>query len=228
MPSKEKVFFVSDVHFSHLNQLYFRPKRRELAGISLDELHTLSKPELTDKYDEWLIGLWNSQVGKHDVVYHIGDFCLGNRERAEKILSRLNGKKFFIRGNHDKSLNGNERFLEGLWDIKEAKFNHEQYPFIREDETFCVELCHYPMVAWNRRTHGSCMVHGHVHGAADKLNADSKELRVDVGLDSEMANYTFVPLETLYRHFYNIVNAAGCTDFQDYAEWLMKEQGIRM
>ena len=228
MPTDSKVFFVSDLHFSHVAQLYFHPKRREMCGISLSDLQNLPKEELIKIHDEWLLDLWNSTVRKCDSVYHLGDFCLGNGKRAEYILSKLHGKKFFIRGNHDKALNGNERFLEGLWDIKEAKFGNDMYPFIRRGETFCTELCHYPMLAWNRRTHGTAMVHGHTHGSTDPLNNDSLELRVDVGLDGALADYGFVPLEKLYRHFYDIVNSAGCCDFQEYAEWLMARQGFRM
>lgn len=228
MANKNNIWFISDMHFSHVSQLYFHPKRRDLAGISLDDLHNLSKPELIKIYDEWLIDLWNSTVSRGDSVYYLGDFCLGNRERAEYILNRLHGKKYFIRGNHDKSLNGNERFLEGLWDIKEVKFTNEQFTFIDPNETFCVELCHYPMVAWNRRTHGTCNVHGHTHGSADKINDISFELRVDVGLDGHLADYQFVSLEKLYEHFKQIIKNAGCSTFQEYAEWLMAKQGVRM
>lgn len=227
MAFKNNIWFTSDFHFSHISQLYFHKKRRELSGISLDELRNLDKQTLIKRYDEWLVDLWNSTVNRGDSVYHLGDFCLGNRERAEYLLNKLHGKKYFIRGNHDKALNGNERFLEGIWDIKEAKFTKDQFPFLRE-ETFCTELCHYPMVAWNKRTHGAVMVHGHTHSSTDKLNKESLELRVDVGLDSELADYNFVNLEKLYEHFDKIVKSAGCNTFQDYAEWLMEKQGFRM
>lgn len=228
MACKNNIWFTSDLHFSNPSQLYFHPKRRELAGISLDELRELEKDELVRRHDDWLINLWNETVKKGDSVYHLGDFCLGNRARTEYILSRLHGKKYFIRGNHDKSLNGNERFLEGIWDIKEAKFAHDQFPFIDPEETFCVEMCHYPLLAWNRRTHGTCHAHGHTHGAADKYNADSLELRVDLGLDGVFADYRFISLEGLYRYYRSIVEKAGCSTFQEYAEWLMAKQGIRM
>lgn len=228
MGVKNNIWFVSDMHFSHPSQLYFHPKRRELAGISPSDFEELPKLELSKKQDEWLIDLWNSQVGRNDFVYYVGDFCLGNKERTEYILSRLRGRKFFIRGNHDKSLSGNERFLEGLWDKKEVKFNNTMVPFIDPVETFCIELDHNPELAWNRRTHGTCHVHGHTHGSADKLNEDSLELRVDVGLDGKLANYKFVSLEKLYEHFRSIVEKQGCKTFQEYAEWLMAKQGFRM
>ena len=228
MAQKNNIWFTSDFHVSHISQLYFHPKRRELAGISLDDLHNMPKSEIIKIYDEWLIDLWNNTVKRGDSVYHLGDFCLGNRERTEYILNMLHGKKYFIRGNHDKSLNGNERFLEGLWDIKEAKFMHDMFSFIDPNETFCCELCHYPMVAWNRRTHGTVQVCGHCHGSADKLNGDSLELRVDVGLDGSLADYNFVSLEKLYDYFQTIIKKQDCKTFQEYADWLMAKQGFRM
>ena len=166
-------------------------------------------------------------MNRCDHVYHLGDFCLGNKERTEYLLNKLHGKKYFIRGNHDKSLNGNDRFLEGLWDVKDVTFTNEQFPFLREKKFEC-HLFHEPVLAWDGRTHGRAMIHGHTHGACDKLNKESLELRVDVGLDSELADYNFVSLEKLYEHFDKIVKSAGCNTFQDYAEWLMEKQGFRM
>ena len=227
----QNVYFVSDLHFSHLNTLYHHPKKREAAGISLEELQNGDKWEVLAKYDEWLIKKWNETIKREDLVYILGDVCLGNRERTEKILQRLHGKKFLIYGNHDKSCKGLEqRYFVWSGDIKEVKFNHCQFPFIDENETFCVELCHYPVLAWNRRTHGACKVHGHTHGSIDRFNDESMELRVDVGFDSRMGNLGFVRLEDLYAHFKGVVekNAPHCKTFQDYAEWLMAKQGFRM
>jgi calcineurin-like phosphoesterase family protein len=140
----------------------------------------------------------------------------------------LHGKKYLIRGNHDKSCKGLENYFEWVGDIKEAKFSHEQFPFIDINETFCVEMCHYPLMAWNRRTHGACHAHGHVHSALDKLNEESEELRVDVGIDGALADYNLIDLETLYSHFRAIIERAGCKTFQEYAEWLMAKQGYRI
>jgi len=225
---KNNVWFISDLHFSHLNALYFKPKRRELAGIVLEELQNGDKKEILQKHDTWLIQVWNDTIKKDDMVYILGDFCLGNRERTEYILNKLHGKKYLIRGNHDKSCNGLERYFEWVGDIKETKFCHDQFPFIKEGEPFCVEMCHYPIIAWNRRTHGTLMVHGHCHGACDSINIDSKELRVDVGLDANLANYEFINLEKLYKYATDIIEKEGCKSFQEYIDKLMLEQGIRL
>lgn len=224
---QSKIWFTADIHLSHISILRFRPKRREAAGITLQELENGNKEEVLQKYDKWLIEKWNNTIKKQDIVYILGDLCLGNREQTERLLNRLNGKKYLIIGNHDKSCRGLENYFVWTGSIKEAKFNHEQFPFIRPDETFCVEMCHYPLMAWNRKPHGSVHICGHIHGAHDNLNKETGALRVDVGLDSEIAELGFVSLEKLYSHFRNIVEANGFDTFKDYAEFLMEKQGFR-
>jgi calcineurin-like phosphoesterase family protein len=49
--------------------------------------------------DEAMIKLWNDRVKPRDKVYHLGDVAMNRREL--KTLSRLNGEKVLIRGNHD-------------------------------------------------------------------------------------------------------------------------------
>ena len=223
-----KIWFISDVHFTHLNAMKFKPKRMEYAGITMKEFENGNKNELMAKHDAWLITKWNDTIDKKDIIYILGDFCLGNKDHTEYILNKLHGKKYLITGNHDKSCHGLSNYFEWIGSIKEAKFNHEQFPFIRENETFCIEMCHFPMLSWNRRPHGTCMVHGHVHGSLDDINKVSKELRVDVGLDAELSNYNFISLEQLYNYFTDIIVKADCNTFQEYSEKLMNEQGFRM
>lgn len=227
MSTKIKTWFISDLHFSHASILYFHPERREACGVTLEELQE-DKKSAIEKHDEWLIKLWNDTVSKCDNVYILGDFCLGNKARTEDILKRLKGKKYLVRGNHDKSCNGLERYFEWVGDIKEVKFTNNQYDFIDPDETFCVECCHFPMLTWNRRPHGTVHLHGHCHGSIDDFNTTSKELRVDVGFDGKFANMQFIDIEKIYKYFVEIRTRAGIDKFADYQEWLMKEQGFRM
>lgn len=227
MGTKIKTWFTSDLHFSHASTLYFHPERRDACGVSLEELQE-DKNAAVEKYDKWLIDKWNETVDKHDHIYILGDFCLGNKKRTEDILKSLKGKKFLIRGNHDKSCNGLERYFEWVGDIKEVKFTNNQYDFIDPNETFCVECCHYPMLTWNRRPHGTVHLHGHCHNSITDFNNKSMELRLDVGLDSDIANYNLIDIETIYNHFLNIRNKVGVNTFQEYNEWLMNNQGFRM
>ena len=51
--------------------------------------------------NETIISNWNNTVGQDDIVFHLGDFCLGGSAEWTKILDRLNGKIYLIMGNHD-------------------------------------------------------------------------------------------------------------------------------
>ena len=221
-----KVFFVSDTHFGHASILYFHPERRNAAGITLEELRE-NKEECIRRHDEWLIKKWNKTIAKNDFVYILGDFSMANKEYTRKILEKLNGRKYLIFGNHDKSCRGLENFFQWTGDIKEVKFTHNQYPFIDENETFAIELCHFPMFAWNRRPHGTCHCHGHTHGSITNYNDESLELRVDVGFDSKLANFGFIELETLYNHFKTIMRKTDSKTFEEHTEKIMEKQGFR-
>ena len=139
----------------------------------------------------------------------------------------MKGRKFLIRGNHDKSCRGLENYFEWVGDIKEAKFTHNQYPFIDQNETFAVEMCHYPMSAWNRRPHGTCHLHGHCHSSMCDFNTKSMELRVDVGLDTPLANCGFISLETVYNKMCEIRNKTNSQTFEEHTEKIMKNLGFR-
>ena len=51
--------------------------------------------------NETIISNWNRVVSPDDIVFHLGDFCLGGSAEWINVLSRLNGKIYLIIGNHD-------------------------------------------------------------------------------------------------------------------------------
>lgn len=224
----KNVYFTSDLHFGHTNVLYFHPERRDEIGITLEFLQE-HKNAATRKMDEWIISKWNNTIHHGDDVYILGDFSLGNKEYTEKILRRLNGKKYLIRGNHDKSCKGLEKYFEWVGDIKEVVFSNSQFKFINPDETFGLELCHYPLLGWNRRMHGTSMIHGHTHGSIDAINDSSNELRIDVGFDSAFGFHNFVDLETLYKKMKSISTIDGQeVSFKEYMINKTEKDGIRI
>lgn len=84
--SKQKVFFVSDLHFGHKNIIKF-----------------CNRPwETVEEMDKALIDNWNSVVRKNDIVFDLGDFAFAPDKRWKEILSQLNGKHYLILGNHDR------------------------------------------------------------------------------------------------------------------------------
>lgn len=191
----QNIWFTSDTHFSHKNILKHCVGRLKSFGINESDSDA-SKVILNDKA---IIERWNKKVNKYDIVYIIGDFSFASTEHTKKILNQLNGRKFLILGNHDKSSESLRGYFEQITQIKEITFRQKNFDFL--DEDFSVVCCHYPMVTWNRKHYGSVNVHGHCHGNIDDFNEASADLRVDVGIDSKLANYDLVCLEKLYWYF---------------------------
>ena len=78
-----KVYLISDTHFNH------------------DMIATYChRPE---NFTEILMKRWNETVTPNDLVIHLGDFLIGNKQRASEILKNLHGQKVLVRGNHDES-----------------------------------------------------------------------------------------------------------------------------
>jgi len=84
-----RTFFIADNHFSHANIITFN--RND--GTRLRDFAS------AEEMDEHMVECWNRVVRPQDTVNHLGDVVINRR--ALPILSRLNGKKRLIRGNHD-------------------------------------------------------------------------------------------------------------------------------
>lgn len=83
------IFITSDTHFSHTGVTRF-----------LNNDGTKLRPwDTTEEMDEAMIEKWNATVRPKDKVYHLGDVVINRR--ALPTLSRLNGDKVLIKGNHD-------------------------------------------------------------------------------------------------------------------------------
>jgi calcineurin-like phosphoesterase family protein len=87
MPS---VFLVSDTHFGHTGVCRF---------MRNDGVTKLRPWDNADEMDEEMVKRWNDRVKPKDKVYHLGDVVINRK--ALSIMSRLNGDKVLIRGNHD-------------------------------------------------------------------------------------------------------------------------------
>jgi calcineurin-like phosphoesterase family protein len=215
--SKETIWFTSDLHFSHKNIIKYSTNRKK--ELNLEE----NDDEILKKHDEALIRRWNFTIKKHDIVYILGDFSFASSDETKKILGKLNGKKHLIIGNHDGSCRGLENYFVSVSQIKEVTFKKSLYPFL-EENMHCV-MCHFPMIAWNRRMHGAVMVHGHCHGSLDEINKQSEELRVDIGFDSKLADYGIVNLEQLYNYMKNDV--AKGKEFNKHLDYLVEKYNFR-
>lgn len=159
------IWFTADTHFGHKNIIQFCD--RPFSDI--------------DEHDEHLIKSWNSKITPTDEVYHLGDFSLCSKDRANEIASRLNGKIFFIRGNHDKAAPV-DRF-EWVKDYHELKVNKQMFV-----------LSHYAHRVWNKSHYGSFHLFGHSHGDLPDFGTST-----DVGVDRW--NYAPVSLDEIIAYF---------------------------
>ena len=189
------VWFTSDLHIHHKNVIKHCPERANVGQFDIDNI---------ESHDKWIIDTWNKTVKKKDIVYILGDFSFANTEWTKKILGKLNGMKFLILGNHDKSSEKLDGYFKQITQMKMVTFKKDHYEFLQED--FNVFMCHYAMVVWPQNHYGAVQCCGHSHGRLDDYNEESTDLRVDVGWDSKLGGYNLVSLEKLYKYFKNKTN----------------------
>jgi len=135
------IYFTADMHFDHINSIK----------------HSNRPFESVEEMNETIIARFNSKVRSRDSLYILGDAVWGSGARANEILKRLNGKKYFIRGNHDRFLNDKEFDLSIFEWVKDLeRVGHQKMKFV---------LCHYPLLEWQGYYRGSLHCYGHVHGS---------------------------------------------------------------
>lgn len=125
-----------------------------------------------------MITNWNRVVKESDWVYHLGDFALFGREGLKLLLSRLNGHKVLIKGNHDGG--SAQKYLEAGFELV------YEYPIIVDDLFI---LSHEPVVVEGTRFFN---IHGHIH---QKTMADWRNFNASV----EHTNYTPIKLEKIKK-----------------------------
>lgn len=171
------IWFTSDEHYGHDNIIKFC--NRPFAD--------------TSHMRETLIDNHNSLVKKDDFIYHLGDMFWNSLTDQEcfDILARLNGRHYYILGNHEKAMSRNKALRESfVWvrDVENLQFSG--YPNIF--------LCHYAMRVWNGSHKGAYHLYGHSHGALEELTEDDNkygsQFSFDVGVDAGW-NYFPVSLE---------------------------------
>lgn len=156
-------WWTADTHYLHKNILKWETRPYQTIE------------EMTEDY----IAKWNSVVKKGDTCHHLGDFAMKNGAAAkidiDKILSRLNGNKILITGNHDhKPVKKNPRWhtVTPYMEVKvDLGGEHKQ--------RIC--MFHYAARVWNQSHRGAWFLHGHSH---DSLKPDVGGKILDVGVDS--------------------------------------------
>ena len=157
------ILFTADTHFGHANIIKYckRP------FTSADEM------------DEALVAAWNDKVKPEDTVYHLGDVTFKKLE----MVSRLNGTKILIRGNHDRGFTSTKLNLAGF----SAVFCK---PEVFEIEGTRILMMHAPQQVEGATA--SITLCGHVHDSWKH-----KDGYINVGVD--VWNWSPVTLEEILR-----------------------------
>lgn len=178
-----KTFVTADSHFNHKNIIEYcsRP------FTSVDEMN------------KTLIENWNAVVGKGDIVYHLGDFILGDVagdvESLSEIISQLNGRIVLIRGNHDTSTKINLYNIYFGNKIVVKDIDHFAY------KGLYFILCHFPIVneefqrLLTKHNSEIVLLHGHVHNEAPFYQKETHSFNCSV----DVTDFTPISIDKIYK-----------------------------
>ncbi|MDT8357010.1 MAG: metallophosphoesterase family protein [Methanomicrobiaceae archaeon] len=153
---KERIYLISDLHLDHSAIIGYC--RRPFSDV--------------ERMNETLIRNWNGIVRREDTVFHLGDFAFGRNPRNFK--GRLQGRKRFIRGNHDRKLRGARTSVI---------IDHQGFRFF---------LCHSPED--RPKEWGGWVVHGHTHNHRSRYPFINGDLRT-INVSCELTGYAPVSLD---------------------------------
>ena len=133
------------------------------------------------------------------MVYILGDLTFFKSEDARHLLEKLPGRKYLITGNHDGSVKAYSNYFQTTAQILDLTVRPSMCS--RLTDNMVLNLCHYPLLTWNRKPHGSCSMTEHCHGKLDEYNRQSPDLRFDVGIDGELFRRCggFISVEAMYE-----------------------------
>ena len=95
----EDVFFTSDTHFNHKNIIRYCNRPWNSGKDANGQL--IVSDDNVNEMNEAIISSWNKVVQPNALVWHLGDFALGDRSKIPEIVARLNGRINLVLGNHD-------------------------------------------------------------------------------------------------------------------------------
>lgn len=88
-----ETYFISDLHIGH-KKIY------DLPFPASNRRGRMREFDSCEECEEYFIEQYNNVVNHNDKVYILGDIYF-DKKRAEIVLSRLQGNKFLVMGNHD-------------------------------------------------------------------------------------------------------------------------------
>lgn len=149
----DKVYFTSDLHIGHKNIIDYC--NRPFASV--------------EEMNETLINNWNKKIPDDGIVFDLGDFAIGGSKVWNDTLSRLKGKHYLIKGNHDEK-NYRESYSKYFELVTQQMYI--------QVEDVSIYLNHFPFLCFGgsyREQHNVYALNGHTHIRKDINVSDSSE-----------------------------------------------------
>lgn len=160
------IWVSSDLHANHKAVMNFCPDTRR--GADAEEM------------TELMLESFNALVKPEDTLYLLGDVSFGGREKVENFISRLQGKKILILGNHDfiiKRRDDLRAYFQEIREVKSAKIGDNRFV-----------MSHAPFAEWVDCHKGVIHLHGHLHGNKTNVQWQQQYKIFDVGVDARPDN----------------------------------------
>lgn len=169
------IYITSDTHFGHKNIIEYcnRPFK------DVDEMNKI------------LIRNWNEVVGFDDIVWHLGDFAMGDKTLWPSYRNQLNGTIMFWQGNHDAPDSKFKAILH--------TFDHVEQETLQLFNGYKLWVAHSPIIGDDRvsrqfqKPEHDLALCGHVHDAWKM-----KDHCLNVGID--VWDYRPFPLEQVLEY----------------------------
>lgn len=151
------LYVTADLHLGHKNIIEY--ENRPFAS--------------TDEMDKTIIGNFNNIIKPDDVIYHIGDYCIG---KPDRYLEKFTGNWFFLWGNHDKA------------------FSYIPYSISLKYAGRLIVMCHFPEFFRENPPPADLYLTAHSHSrfkSAIINNLQKPTPLINVGID----NYGYKPVD---------------------------------
>lgn len=160
------IHFVSDSHFFHANICASTTKWT-------GDVNKCRDFESLEAMNDAIVNNINDVVGVDDVLFHLGDWSFGGKDKVKMFRDRIKCKEVhLIFGNHDHHITNKKKGLQELF----ASVAKHRNIYI---DGQMVVLCHFAHRVWDKSHDGTIMLYGHSHGT---LPGYGKSM--DVGIDA--------------------------------------------
>lgn len=192
LEGNQKVFFTSDLHFSHKNIC------KGTTEWDLDDHGghlSVRDFETPEQMNETIIANINKMVGEDDYLVSLGDWSFKSVDEIYGNRKKINCKNIIhILGNHCEKIAANRELPNWTAESDRKQYAQQCFKSVHEYLELTVSgshngkqtynLFHFPMVVWNKGHHDRVHLFGHVHGSYE---GEGRSL--DVGIDNAFKLY---------------------------------------